>query len=589
MIHNKDFRLLVIDDNLGLHEDFLKALGRDKIDTAKRSPKNVDQIRKAIEENKPYALAFINYQTPIGAEEIEKIKEIWELDQDIQIIIGMEYSDYSWEKIIKELGQNENLLLIKKPFDLLALRQLSFALTKKWELIKESQQFSKLLEESEKDRANFLQYQATHDLLTGLPNRTLLIDRIQQAINLAKREKGMFSVLVFDLDRFKLVNDSFSYSLGDELLQRIAKRIKAVTRESDTIARVSGDKFIAVFVLIPDDDALSTIANKILDVFKKPFKILDTEVTISVSVGVSIFPRDGATPDELLQNAEIAMFRAKEIGENQINFYSPGVAAHAIEYLEMETALHRALEKKEFYLCYQPEIDITSDEIISAEALIRWQHPKKGLILPNDFIPLAERTGVIVPIGTWVLREACAQNKKWQDAGLAPIRIAVNISSRQFKQSNFVEVVKNILEETGLKGEFLELELTENLLVKMAEAETTLFELKKLGVSIALDDFGSGYSSLGYLRHMHIDRLKIDQSYVKNIAFENEDEIIIKAIISMAQSLNLNIVAEGVETQKQLDFLKAKHCREMQGYFFSKPVRAQALEALLKQQKDRKL
>lgn len=427
-----------------------------------------------------------------------------------------------------------------------------------------------------------IEYQATHDLLTGLPNRVLLNDRIHQAIAISKRNNTIFGVLFFDIDRFKLVNDGLSLSAGDELLQKIAERIKLLTRESDTIARLGGDEFVGVLVLGQDDSALLTVANKLLSVFQKPFKVADSDVTVSVSVGISFFPRNGQTPDELLRNADIAMHRAKETGGNQLQFYSPDVNANHIERLHLETDLHHALENNEFYLCYQPQIDITNNQMVSVEALIRWKHPEKGLILPNDFIPIAEQAGIIVPIGAWVLREACQQNKKWQEQGLPPIRVTVNISTNQFKHPQFVETVKNILEETQLEPDFLELELTENLLIKMVDAKKTIMDLKNLGVRIALDDFGTGYSSLGYLRHLKIDRLKIDQSYVKNINSDSDDEVIIKAIISIARDLNLQVVAEGVETQKQLDFLRSKHCEEIQGYFFSKPIIAEEIEIMLK-------
>jgi diguanylate cyclase (GGDEF)-like protein len=736
---DNNLRILIIDDNPEIHRDFIKVLttnrsnrselegfekalfgtdGAEKsalpefhIDTASQGQEGLERIKKAIEENRPYALAFVDIRMPPGWDGIETIKHVWEVDPDIQIVICTAYSDYSWEETVAELGQRENLLILKKPFDHIAVRQLSCALTRKWQLLKESHEYTESLEENVKERTHLLQqslsvtrgtlesaadgivvidnenhiidfnqklldlwrippiviehkdgeallesivtevedsegfskitreaflkkgpmkiiklktkdnrtlecysqpyklnekvagqvwsfrditeramleeqvqHQATYDMLTGLPNRALLVDRVHQAITLAKRDDTKFGVLFFDLDRFKLINDSFSHSTGDELLQQVAQRIIFATRESDTIARLGGDEFIGILISISNDDALKIIADKLLDVFKQPFKISDCEVTVSASVGVSVFPRDGATVDELLRNADIAMYRAKEMGGNQLQFYSPIFNTHNIEHLELETALHKALEKKELFLCYQPQIDVKTNEMFSVEALIRWQHPKRGLMLPIDFIPIAEQTGFIISIGAWVLKEACQQNKRWQDAGLRPIRVTVNVATKQFKQPNFVEIVENVLKETGLKPEYLELELTENLLIKTADAQDTLAKLNKLGISIALDDFGTGYSSLGYLRHMHIDRLKIDQSYVKNIDRDDDDEIIIKAIIAMAHSLKLDVVAEGVETQKQLDFLKRKHCGEAQGYFFSEPLPAKEVEAMLKSQ-----
>ncbi len=736
----QNLRILVIDDNPEIHRDFIKVLttnssnrseleGFEKelfgtnrsdknalpsfhIDTAMQGQEGFERISKAIQENNPYALAFVDIRMPPGWDGIETIKHIWKVDPDIQIVICTAYSDYSWEQTVEELGQRENLLILKKPFDQIAVQQLSCALTKKWQLVKESHEYTKSLEVSVKERTLLLQqslsvtrgtlessadgifvvdkeeriidfnqklleiweipsiiidrkdgkalletisgqvtepdkflkmtkefflqgdsinliklktidnrtieycsqvyrmngeiggqiwsfrdaterakleeeikYQATHDILTGLPNRALLMDRIQQAIALSKRTNTLFGVLFFDLDRFKLINDSFSHSAGDELLQQIAKRIKFAIRESDTIARLGGDEFIGLLVSMSDSQALEIITDKIMAIFKHPFKVMEHDLTISVSIGASIYPRDGNTPDELLRNADIAMYRAKDMGGNQLQFYSPDINTHNIERLELETALSLALQRNEFFLCYQPEMDVASNEMISVEALIRWQHPENGVILPIDFIPIAEQTGLIVPIGAWVIKEACAQNKKWQEAGLPPIRVAVNISTKQFKQPNFTEVIKGALAESGLAPEFLELELTENLFIKIGDAKDTLSELKNMGVSIALDDFGTGYSSLGYLRQMNIDRLKIDQSYVKNINADNGDEVIIKAIISMAKNLNLDVIAEGVETQKQLEFLQSKDCDEMQGYFFSKPLLAEELETILKNPK----
>lgn len=733
-------KIIVIDDNPAIHQDFMKILIAPKvkseadadlleieksifgdesqdiilpefeIDTASQGKEGVQMIDAALKDGKPYALAFVDIRMPPGWDGVETIKHIWELDNSIQVVICTAYSDYTWEQTVEQLGQRDNLLILKKPFDNISVRQLAVALTKKWQLLQESKLYTSSLEErinertlslkkslslmratlessadgvlvtdmndkitdhntkytemwkipdsiykadsfktmlefmstQVKDADDFhekigkvsqdpqsvivgdlvfkdgrifefysqpyvlnedvigrvwsfrditkrasleheLQYQATHDLLTGLPNRVLLLDRIKQAIVNAEQNKNKVGLLFLDLDRFKLINDSFSHEAGDNILKAVSDRLHQTLNSVDTLSRLGGDEFVVVITNVKDEKYLEEISNKIIDVFQQPFNIQGYSVKLTTSIGISIFPKDGANFDLLLRNADSAMYLAKEFGANQFQFYTEELNQKTLKRLEQEAELRTAIEENEFVLYYQPQIDLNAEKLVSVEALIRWRHPTKGIILPLEFIPLAEETGLIFPIGEWVLRTACKQIKEWQNRGLPHIRVAVNITTKQLRLYNLREVILDILEETGLEPQYLELELTENIIINNMDVIKTIHELKKIGVQIVLDDFGTGYSSLNYLRELPVDRLKIDQSYVQNIASNRGDDVIIQAIIAMANNLNMQVLAEGVETQNQLDFLRNQQCGEAQGFYFSKPVSAEECESLLKE------
>jgi diguanylate cyclase (GGDEF)-like protein/PAS domain S-box-containing protein len=417
---------------------------------------------------------------------------------------------------------------------------------------------------------------AYHDALTGLPNRLLFNDRLSVAVAQAHRQGYRLAIFFLDVDRFKVINDSLGHSLGDRLLQGVARRLQASVREGDTVARLGGDEFILLLPALNRTEDVAKVAEKILDSLKLPFRLEGRELYVTASMGISLYPDDGGDAETLIKNADTAMYRAKEQGRDNYQLYTPAMNATAVERLALENSLRKALARDELELVYQPLLDLGTGRVHGLEALLRWRHPERGLLLPSEFIPLAEVTGLILPIGPWVLRTACARARTWQDLGHPHLTIAVNLSARQFQQPDLVAQVKRALEETGLPPRCLDLEITETNAMQNAEATIhTLRELKTLGVRISIDDFGIGYSSLNYLKRLPIDTLKIDQSFVRDITTDPDDAAIATAVIALAHTLKLRVVAEGVETQEQLAFLAARHCDRMQGYLFSRPLQSQ--------------
>ena len=698
-----DFRILIIDDNLSIHSDFRKVLINPKhqelnqlsqamfeglvaedmlpnfeIDSAFNGLEGLQKIAQASAANKPYALAFVDVLMPPGMDGVEAIRQIFALDHDMQVVICTAYTDYSWEDTVNYLGNTDNLLLLKKPFDLVAVRQLTCALARKWQLIQASRKYSEVLKQQVEERTGSLQkslsvvkstlessqdgilvinnenkiveynqkllkifqvpkemihekpasallqfvakmvlnptefskkiadlsrdahtfsieifnfvdgrifevytqphmmedahvgrvwnihdvtqrsrlekdlhHQAAHDFLTGLYNRSSFLEFLQKEICDCTKKENQFAILFFDLDHFKLINDSLSHAVGDDLLCAVAKRLQQAMRNNDIVARLGGDEFV---VLIR-------------------------------GVGVSFYPKNGSSAEVLLRNADSAMYRAKENGANNFQIYSESYNQKTNERVDLEAELRTALIEDQLFLCYQPQYNLRENRIIASEALVRWRHPVKGVLLPIDFIPFADEVGLMGAIGERVLRNACYQNKAWQDAGLDPIRITVNFTAQQFKQQDICELVVNVLEETRLSPEYLEIEITEKVLMSNANITPTISALKTLGVSIALDNFGTGYASIACLNKAPIDRLKIDSSFVQTIQNETDDEAIIRAVIAMAASLNLQVLVEGVETMTQMNFLKMQHCAEVQGFYFSYPLSATEMGFLLQAMK----
>lgn len=733
-----DFKIIVIDDNPEIHKDFKKVLtvassdnadklnqfnkqlfGDDdtekksgnlplfQIDTATQGKEGVQKIADAIQSGNPYSLAFVDIRMPPGWDGIETIKHIWELDKDIQVVICTAYSDYSWEETIQELGQTDNLLILKKPFDHIAVRQLACALTRKWSLMQESRSYTKSLEKSVQERTNLLQeslsitratfessadgilvinlegkiidynnqfmtlcqipnellekkeykavisylaeetqnpqdflnkthkidnqiqevnlstlifkdgrtierytqphklndqiigrvysfrdvtervnlqneleWQATHDILTGLPNRVLLIDRIQQEIANADRNQLQFAILFFDIDRFKLINDSLGHEIGDEILKLFAKRIQAKVRACDTFARLGGDEFVMLLSQLPHNEFVAKIASQLLAEILIPFKLADRELSISSSIGISIYPIDGANYDTLIGNADVAMYIAKQSGANQFQFYTNEMNQRNIMRLEMESGLRKAIENHELILYYQPQISMDSNKLVVVEVLIRWNHPKKGILLPMDFMPIAENTGLMVPISEWALKEACLQIKSWQEAGLPLIRLAFNVPSSYFNQPYFVKNIKKILTKSKLEPQYLELILTENLIINNVDAANIISGLKEIGVIISMGDFGVNFSNLNYLGKLRFDRLKMDPAFLQSLKMNNGGGMIMSAILAMAKNLNLEVITEGKNNENQ--FLTTDQYNEVQELYFSKPLNSLDLENILK-------
>ncbi|MDD5250913.1 MAG: EAL domain-containing protein [Rhodocyclaceae bacterium] len=427
-----------------------------------------------------------------------------------------------------------------------------------------------------------LERKSNFDDLTGLPNRNLLADRLAHAIERGQREGDTLAVLTLNLDRFKSINDSLGRSAGDDVLREVAARLDRLVRKTDSLARIDGDEF----VLVAEATELGVgnrLAQPILAALAQPFHVGTREFFLSGSIGIALFPKDGDNGETLVKNAVAAMYQAKAQGGDCFRFYAAEMNARSLDRLDMENGLRRALERGEFVLHYQPQLNLRNGEIIGAEALVRWQSPERGLVSPAEFIPLAEETGLIVPLGEWVLRTACAQNKAWQDAGLPPMTIAVNLSARQFAAQNIVELAGQVLQETRLDPSYLELELTESAVMADADAFIHATEkLKGLAITLTIDDFGTGFSSLSYLKRFAIDRLKIDQSFVRDITHDPNSAAIAVAIISLSHNLKLSALAEGVETEAQLNFLRARDCDEMQGFYFSKPLPAAEMEQLLR-------
>jgi len=429
-----------------------------------------------------------------------------------------------------------------------------------------------------------LLHMANHDVLTSLPNRSLLLDRISQAIAYANRSGEQVAVLLIDLDRFKNINDSLGHDVGDKMITAIARKLIAQVRDVDTVARLGGDEFVILLTDVAHEDAVATLAQQVLEALAQPLTIQGHELYPAGSIGISLYPKDGADSQTLLKNADTAMYRAKDAGRNNFQFYARAMNARALDRLKLEGALRNALLRNEFVLHYQPQMDIASGSIVGVEALLRWQPPGEEMIYPADFIPIAEETGLIVAIGEWVLRTACLQQKAWSRGGLlAPLRVAVNLSARQFKQQDIVKMVSRALEESGCDAQFLELEITESIVMDSPEAAAaTLQKLSDMGVHLSIDDFGTGYSSLAYLKRFPIHSLKIDRSFVRDITTDADDAAIAKAVIALAHSMKLRVIAEGVETLEQLEFLREQQCDQMQGYYLSRPLPARQLESLVR-------
>ncbi len=477
---------------------------------------------------------------------------------------------------------------ITKPIDLRHVEAAVERALAQCRLLKERRRYKEQLERLLKERTAQVDRLAYYDTVTDLPNRTLFEDRLTQAVAIARSSGQTLGVLFISVDQFKKVNDTLGHVPGDGLLREFAERLKRCITETDTVARFGSDEFALLQTQIDGTkDVVETIGS-LSQVLKFSFDLKGQELFATASVGVSLYPFDGQDSQTLLKNAAAALYKAKTLGGANYQFYTADIHAMASRRLALETNLRRAIHNEEFMIHYQPRVSVDSLQISGVEALVRWQHPQLGLISPGEFIPLAEDTGLIVPIGEWVLRNACLQNRRWQDQGFSPIHVAVNISARQFHEQDVTETVIRILDESGLAPEYLDLELTESSIMKNADsAADVLNRLKEMGVNIAIDDFGTGYSSLASLKRLPIDALKIDQSFVRDVTTDPDDAALVMAIITLAHNLRLKVIAEGVETEEQLSFLHLLRCDEIQGYVFSKPLPAEAIVSLLESNSDK--
>ncbi len=440
-----------------------------------------------------------------------------------------------------------------------------------------------------KKSEEYLSHLANYDALTDLPNRVLLMDRLTQALTRAPWHKRSVAVLFCDLDRFKIINDTLGHNVGDHLLKTIASRFQESIRAGDTVSRLGGDEFVILLTDLAKPEDVGKITQKIIDRISDPLMLEGHEVFVTASIGISIFPDDGGDPNVLLKQADVAMYCAKDKGKNNYQMYSPELEAQTADRLTLESALRRSFERDELRVHYQPQIDIQTNIIIGVEALVRWEHPERGMISPADFLPIAEETGLIATIDEWVLKTACEQNVQWRKLGLPPIRVAVNLSDQIFHKNNLVKLVRKILTETNLAADGLELELTEAVVMSDVEHSLKILnQLREMGIQLAIDDFGTGYSSLGYLKHYPIHTVKIDRSFVNDITTDSNDAAIVEAIIAMSHKLKLNVLAEGVETDEQQNYLIKSECDFMQGFLFSRPLAADDFTELLKGQSNKR-
>ncbi len=616
-------RILVVDDNQDIHGDFRKVIGGRsdgaqalaaaelallgessasnmmglmglEIDSAFQGQEGVARVQQALEEGRPYALAFVDMRMPPGWDGLETIEHLWAVDPDVQVVICSAHSDYNWTDVVARLNHSDKLLVVKKPFEAIEIMQCANALTRKWQNERIVRHQVETLEQVVTARTQGLEtankqlrYLATHDALTGLPNRVLMDDRISQCMALADRQNQTFAVILLDLDRFKLVNDSLGHGVGDELLKEVARRLKSVVREIDTVARLGGDEFVLIITQSPERGAVQAVAHRIIESMKAPVRIAGLEIHTSPSIGIAFYPGDAVTVETLLANADAAMYYAKQQGRNNFQCFMPRMNTATQEKVRLESDLHAALEQKQFELHYQPKVNTATGVMHGAEALLRWTHPVHGSIPPAKFIPIAEECGLIGAIGAWVVREACRQARAWQLAGLPSLRVAVNLSASQFRQGNIVTIIRNALDAAGLEARFLEVELTESAVMSDPEESIAILEtLSAMGVLVSVDDFGTGYSSMSYLRRFPIDKLKIDRGFINEVMSRSEDASIVRAIVSLAHSLNLKVVAEGVESTEQLEFLKTLGCDQSQGFHFSPALPAAQFEALVRTKRE---
>lgn len=639
-------RILLVDDNPAIHEDFHKILLPEtpqltelgeleaalfggnlgdmppaeagafeaglELDSAHQGKQAIALVAEAHRAGRPYQLAFVDLRMPPGIDGLETIAQLWQLDPRLQVVVCSAYSDHTWADIVRKLGHGDGLLVLRKPFDAIEVLQLAHSLTRKWALAEALHQRLAALELAVRARTNALEatnrilldqvdhrnraeqdllHLSTHDPLTSVPNRAYLRERMTAALSRAQRSGRSVALVLLDLDHFKDVNDAYGHQAGDQLLLAVAQRLRGCVRASDVVARVGGDEFVLLLDDITEPEEAAIVADRVLRSCSRAFLVAGQEVHTPPSMGIALYPGDCSTAEDLLKCADLAMYEAKESGRAAFRYYADGMLESSQEKLRLREQLMRALEHGELRVFYQPLVDLETGAVSAMEALVRWQHPELGLVPPIKFIPAAEKSGLIVAIGTWVLRTACQQLGEWRRSGVE-LSVAVNVSAREVQAPDFLEVVTDAIASAGIEPHQLELELTETSALKDPERSAeVLGKIAALGVRLAIDDFGSGYSSLMRLRQMPISVLKIDRFFVQHIATNPRDAAIVAAVVGMAHSLGLTVVVEGVETRAQLAALRTLDaeldrrttCDRIQGYLLSKPLPSDAATALLRQ------
>jgi diguanylate cyclase (GGDEF)-like protein len=592
------YRILVVDDNQAIHDDLRKILAGEsggnpdlwqdesllfgtvqirgaafEIDSAHQGQEGLMMVNRAAAEGRPYAMAFVDIRMPPGWDGVETIVHLWQSDPDLQVVICTAYSDYSWTDIVSQLGHSDSLVILKKPFDNIEVIQLAHALTRKWTVTREARIRRQDLERMVTEATAELAYCADHDTLTDLPNRRLFASLLEQAMAVARRDGETLALLYIDLDNFKAVNDTLGHDLGDELLRQVVKRMKLQLRQCDTLARMGGDEFTLIAGGLSEPGVALIVARRLREAFREVFRIDGNHLSITASVGASVYPRDGREVGELLRNADAAMYEAKRRGKNRMVMYTPEIGQRASARLELESHLRTALESRQFVLHYQPQFELRTQRLVRFEALLRWQHPALGQVPPAKFIPIAEASGLIVPIGNWVMMDACRTAKKWQEAGCQRVSVGVNVSTKQFSRADFTDTVLDIVNQVQLDPGLLELELTETVLMRNPEDATgKIARLRAHGIAISIDDFGTGYSSFSYLQKLPVDAIKIDRSFIQNLEFEPRARSVVNGMVALAHSIGLRVVVEGVETPEQLESLGATGADEVQGFLLGYPA-----------------
>lgn len=639
-------RILLIDDNASIHEDYRKILQADgsagandalaaaeealfsNAEGEKSAPQRLAfdltsvmqgkealaTVEEALAQGQPFAVAFVDMRMPPGWDGLETIKKIWEVDPDIQMVICTAYSDYSWEQIQDALGETDQLLILKKPFDLVEVSQLAAALTAKWRLSRQAriqldqleeivkQRTLELRQSNEQLRAEIQQRQqaedrlhhnAYHDALTGLPNRALLMDHLQHCLAHCKQQTDeAFALLFMDLDEFKIINDSLGHNVGDELLVSVAQRLTACLEAIDdvpdgckvTTARLGGDEFIILLDGVGETENAERVARQVLDNFAVPLQVGHHEITASASIGVAVGRSQYEHPDEVLRDADTALYSAKAAGKKRYSMFDGHMRQRALERLDIDTKLRRAIEREELCLHYQPIFSLESGQLDGFEALIRWRHPERGLVAPNVFIGVAEETGLIIEIGDWVIRRACRQLVDWRQrfTDFPNLTVSVNLSAKQFCHPNLLDNITEAVKQSGAPTQALKLEITESVIMSNPKfTNQILSECRRLGLGLHMDDFGTGYSSLSYLHNLPIDAVKVDRSFVQSMTLESRPTATMQAIVTLAHNRGMQVIAEGIETAGQLTQLQALECDSGQGFYFARPMPVEEADAFL--------